>query len=66
MPKGQSGRIVVELDPNLKRRLYSALAMENSTLKQWFVDAAQQYVAEREKPLLPRIKNNNQDKAKRP
>ena len=65
MSKGQSGRIVVELDPNLKRRLYSALAMENSTLKQWFVDAAQRYVAEQEQPLLPAIKTENQDKAKR-
>jgi hypothetical protein len=65
MPKGQSGRVVVEVDPDLKRRLYSALAIENSTLKEWFIDAARQYVAEREQPLLPAITKNNQNRAKR-
>jgi hypothetical protein len=65
MPKGQSGRVVVEVDPDLKRRLYSALAIENSTLKDWFIDAARQYVAEREQPLLPVITTNNQNRAKR-
>jgi hypothetical protein len=55
MSKGESGRVVIEVDPTLKRRLYSALAMENSTLKQWFVDAAKQYVAEHEQPNLPEI-----------
>jgi hypothetical protein len=65
MPKGSSGRVVVEVDPDLKRRLYSALAIESSTLKDWFIDAAKQYVAEREQPLLPTIKTNNQKGAKR-
>jgi len=46
MPKGKSGRVVIEVEPALKRRLYSALAIENSTLKQWFIDSATQYVAE--------------------
>lgn len=66
MPKGQSGRVVVEVDPELKRHLYSALAIENSTLKDWFVSAAKQYVAEREQPLLPISVSNNQNRAKRP
>ena len=46
MPKGESGRIVVELDPSLKRALYSVLAMENKTLKEWLIEHAQSYVAE--------------------
>lgn len=47
MPKGDSGRVVVELDPSLKRRLYSLLAMENKTLKDWMVERVERYVADR-------------------
>jgi hypothetical protein len=65
MPKGESGRVVIEIEPALKRRLYSALAIDNSTLKQWFVDAAQQYLAEHEQPSLPEI-SPKRTKAKRP
>jgi len=65
MPKGESGRVVVEVEPNLKRRLYSALAMENSTLKQWFIDLATQYVADHEQPSLPESAPKKR-KAKRP
>ena len=36
MAKGESGRIVIEVDPHLKRQLYSALASDGSTLKAWF------------------------------
>jgi hypothetical protein len=39
--KGESGRIVIEIDPDLKRQLYIALAMKNVTLKQWFIDLIQ-------------------------
>ena len=53
MVKGDSGRIVIEVDPHLKRQLYSALASDGSTLKAWFVDAANTYLEEREQPRLP-------------
>lgn len=43
MSKGDSGRIVIEVEPALKRRLYSALALENSTLKDWFIQCAENY-----------------------
>jgi hypothetical protein len=43
--KGNSGRIVIEVDPDLKRRLHSALALENMTLKQWFTEVAQQRIS---------------------
>jgi hypothetical protein len=65
MSKGASGRVVIEVEPTLKRRLYSVLAIENSTLKQWFIDTAAQYVADHEQPSLPEIAPKR-PKAKRP
>jgi predicted transcriptional regulator len=44
MTKGDSGRVVIEIEPDLKRRLYSTLAMESSTLKDWFIQCAESYV----------------------
>jgi len=37
---GQSGRIVLEISPELKRQLYSYLASEGMTLKDWFIQNA--------------------------
>ena len=51
MPKGESGRIVVVVDPELKRRLYSVLAMQNSTLKEWFIQTARQHIEEEAKEV---------------
>jgi hypothetical protein len=65
MAKGDSGRIVVELEPGFKRRLYSALAMDNLTLKDWLVDSATQYLAERDQPALPDFPPRDRAKAKR-
>jgi len=48
MAKGQSGRIVVEVDPALKRALYGALAVDDSTLKEWFIDQAGRYLREKQ------------------
>ena len=62
MPKGESGRIVIEVDPDLKRRLYVALAGDASTLKDWFVAAAINYVAERPQPNLPNITRAKREK----
>ena len=46
MAKSSSGRIVVELEPSLKRKLYSVLAMENKTLKEWITERAEQYLSD--------------------
>lgn len=50
MAKGDSGRIVVDIDPQLKRRLYSALALKDSTLKDWFIQSAEEFLKEKEQP----------------
>jgi len=47
MSKSESGRVVIEIDPEMKRFLYSALALDQQTLKEWFVDNAQQYISSR-------------------
>ena len=58
--KTGSARIVIEVAPDLKAQLYSALAIENSTLKEWFVAAAMQYIADHKQPRLPiTTKNRN-------
>ena len=46
MAKGQSGRLVIEVEPAFKRQLYSALATDGLTLKAWFVRGAKTYLDE--------------------
>lgn len=41
--RGDSGRIVIEIDPGLKRELYAALSLSGITLKDWFLRCAEQY-----------------------
>lgn len=45
--KGESGRIVVQVQPLLKRELHSALALNGQTLKDWFIEAANTYLSNR-------------------
>jgi len=42
---GESGRIVIDVQPELKRRVYASLAMSGSTLKEWFIRTAEEYCA---------------------
>jgi hypothetical protein len=44
MPRGSSGRIVIELDPMLKESLYAALDVRGSTLRAWFIQEAERFV----------------------
>lgn len=44
MSIGNSGRIVIEVDPATKRDLYSALAKDGLTLKDWFLQNAANYL----------------------
>ena len=49
MPKGESGRVVVELEPAMKRKLYSALAMDSRTLKDWMIENIERYLSDQDK-----------------
>ena len=53
MAIGRSGRIVLQVDPELKKKLYSILAMESITLKDWFTLKAKE-----------QIENKNKEKTK--
>jgi hypothetical protein len=44
MSIGDSGRIVLEVDPQMKRHLYAALATDGSSLKAWFTKQANLYI----------------------
>lgn len=47
MPRGNSGRIVLEVDPNEKQDLYDALGRDGLTLKDWFLSQARNYLQNR-------------------
>jgi DNA (cytosine-5)-methyltransferase 1 len=38
---GESGRIVIDVDPELKRRIYSRISLSGGTLKDWFIKVAE-------------------------
>jgi hypothetical protein len=52
MARSKSGRVVIETDPDLKRRLYMQLARDERTLKEWFTEVASAYVEQKEQPPL--------------
>lgn len=65
MSIGSSGRIVIEIDPEVKRQLYSTLAREGMTLKDWFLREAQNYTkaaTQMRLDLTPDIDSDNQIK----
>lgn len=45
MARSPSGRVVLEVTPELKRRLHSRLAAEGRTLKEWFLEQAHAYLS---------------------
>jgi hypothetical protein len=63
MARGRSGRIVVEVDADLKRRLYAVLSVRELTLKDWFTTQARELLAEHEQPsLLPKGPRRDQER----
>jgi len=57
MSIGTSGRIVIEVETDIKRELYSALSREGLTLKDWFLKSAQSYISHRTQMSLPLTTN---------
>ena len=52
MPRGYSGRIVLEVDPSIKDDLYIALAKRRLTLKDWFLLQSKQFINDTKQPNL--------------
>jgi hypothetical protein len=46
MAKGNSGRIVIDVDAAMKRDLYAALARDGLTMRGWFIQNAGKYMSE--------------------
>ena len=47
MSIGSSGRIVIEVDPELKQELHTTLRSEGTNLKAWFLQQADSFLAEK-------------------
>jgi len=44
MSVGGSGRIVIEIAPDMKHELHAVLSRDGQTLKSWFVVRAEEYI----------------------
>ena len=52
MSIGSSGRIVIEVEPDLKQELHAALRKEGTNLKAWFLENAQQFLSDKSQMAL--------------
>lgn len=52
MARGKSGRIVLEIDPILKKNLYLALEKNEKTLREWFVSEVEKFIFSQQQPEL--------------
>ncbi|PWY43138.1 hypothetical protein DK459_25945 [Achromobacter sp. RW408] len=57
MAIGESGRIVLEIEPNLKKRFYACLALEQITLKDWFIKTVEEHMKNHH-PAIFTMKND--------
>lgn len=62
MARGPSGKIVLEVPQELKRRLHSRLALEGKTLKQWFVEEAERFLSRRQPEQMPLPESNDRSR----
>ena len=46
MAKGESGRLVIEIDPSIKKELYDTLGDKGLNMKEWFLMNAKAYLRE--------------------
>jgi len=63
MAIGESGRVVVELDPALKRELHSALREDGRNLKDWMIENANLYLETRQQSSLPLFNSSQKEEA---
>lgn len=66
MPRSSSGRILIEVEPELKNDLYDALKGQNLTVKDWFIGQAQEAVSAHIQPSLFVEESNMEEVVKSP
>lgn len=44
MAVGSSGKVVINIDPELKREFYAALRRQGKSAKDWFLENAKHYL----------------------
>ncbi len=59
MSIGKSGRIVIEINSDLKKRLYSELTYNGLSLKEWFIDSVNNYLISESKKSSLQINIEN-------
>ena len=52
MAIGKSGKVLIEIEPDLKQELYVALRRDGLTMKDWFLRNAREYLATQRQPEL--------------
>ena len=62
MSRGSSGRIVIEIDPEIKKELYSALAKDGMNLKQWFLQNVDTFLSNQSQLSLSLVVDNDTKK----
>jgi hypothetical protein len=53
MARGKSGKIVIEIDPELKSEIYRALELRGLNMKQWIEQEGRQLITSATQPELP-------------
>ena len=61
---GKSGRIVIEIEPEMKHKLYSALALNGLNLKEWFIENVDEYLEDSGQMSLPMIEDKEDQATK--
>lgn len=60
MAVGTSGRIVLEVEPELKRELHEVLKKEGKSLKQWFTEQAEAFLHDKSQlPLFQEVEEGD-------
>ncbi len=55
MSIGNSGRLVIEIEPELKKELHAVLRKEGTNLKTWFLKNVDQLLSEKGQESLPLV-----------
>ena len=61
MSIGSSGRIVIEVDPELKQELHTTLRSEGTNLKAWFLQQADSFLAEKGQLRLTLVADTSEE-----